>query len=311
MWNCEIQFQQLYRSSQPSSPKKCEFGYHCSNPLCIFSHPLTGNVTGHYVSPIYAWFEKNYNTQPVEELAFELIKLPNFVVRKKKVGTEEYYHAIHEQYQDGCYRLLQDKLGRNSTPSAYLLFKDERHYEPLLRRLAVLVIMKILINRKKLKYLNKDTYKYIKNDRVISELAERFKDMDLSSVEGSQGSSSSDPLLSKEEEVNEVAERLLTDLTEEVAKDATIIKQKREAIENLFGDEFYKALSCPISLEPIEDPVVAADGVTYERNYINDWFERENLTAPYSNVELTDFTLHPNNFYKLVKKAVIDYVKEI
>lgn len=54
-------------------------------------------------------------------------------------------------------------------------------------------------------------------------------------------------------------------------------------------DEFV----CPISMELIEEPVMAADGHTYEKRHIEDWLGR-NLISPKTGKELASTTLVPN-----------------
>jgi hypothetical protein len=53
---------------------------------------------------------------------------------------------------------------------------------------------------------------------------------------------------------------------------------------------------CPITLDLIVDPVVAADGHTYERQAILDWFREtgQNTRSPTTSLPLTDQTLRPN-----------------
>jgi hypothetical protein len=59
---------------------------------------------------------------------------------------------------------------------------------------------------------------------------------------------------------------------------------------------------CPITFEIMADPVITiADGETYERAAIEDWFARGNRTAPRSNEPLGDTTLVPN---KTLKRAI-------
>ena len=53
-------------------------------------------------------------------------------------------------------------------------------------------------------------------------------------------------------------------------------------------------LLCPITLELFVDPVVAADGETYERSEIETWFAQGNTTAPLTNEELPSTALLPN-----------------
>ena len=55
--------------------------------------------------------------------------------------------------------------------------------------------------------------------------------------------------------------------------------------------------SCPISQEIFQDPVVAADGYSYERRSITEWLAR-NDTSPMTNDELTHKRLTPNRNLK-------------
>jgi very-short-patch-repair endonuclease len=52
---------------------------------------------------------------------------------------------------------------------------------------------------------------------------------------------------------------------------------------------------CPISQEIMEWPVVAMDGHTYERAYIEDWLRRGRLTSPTTNEPLPSALLIPNH----------------
>ena len=51
---------------------------------------------------------------------------------------------------------------------------------------------------------------------------------------------------------------------------------------------------CPITTELMVDPVIAADGETYERAAIEEWFALGKTTAPVSNEELDTLHLFPN-----------------
>jgi hypothetical protein len=51
---------------------------------------------------------------------------------------------------------------------------------------------------------------------------------------------------------------------------------------------------CPITLERMVDPVVAADGFTYERVAIKEWIDSGKLTSPSTNEPLRNRTLVPN-----------------
>ena len=50
---------------------------------------------------------------------------------------------------------------------------------------------------------------------------------------------------------------------------------------------------CPITGQPCQDPVITADGHTYDREAITQWFE-SNMTSPLTGLALRDMTLIPN-----------------
>ena len=52
--------------------------------------------------------------------------------------------------------------------------------------------------------------------------------------------------------------------------------------------------TCPITLEPLRDPVVASDGFTYEREAITKWLI-DNNKSPCTNLPLKQVPLYPNN----------------
>ena len=51
---------------------------------------------------------------------------------------------------------------------------------------------------------------------------------------------------------------------------------------------------CPLSKKKLTDPVVAADGYTYEKSAIEDYFNSGKTVSPITGNELTDKTLIPN-----------------
>ncbi|XP_064471946.1 WD repeat, SAM and U-box domain-containing protein 1-like [Ornithodoros turicata] len=64
-------------------------------------------------------------------------------------------------------------------------------------------------------------------------------------------------------------------------------------------EEFY----CPITQELMKDPVVAADGYTYERTAIMQWLESGKDTSPMTNETLEHTVVIPNRtFYLLIRK---------
>ena len=61
---------------------------------------------------------------------------------------------------------------------------------------------------------------------------------------------------------------------------------------------------CPISLHQMSDPVICADGTTYERNQIERWFQEGRNTSPMTGARLENRTLIPN---LVMRHAIIEY----
>lgn len=62
-------------------------------------------------------------------------------------------------------------------------------------------------------------------------------------------------------------------------------------------------LLCPITQEIMTEPVVAADGHTYEKKAIEAWLYK-NMTSPLTNLPLSTNTLIPNH---LIKSLIVEY----
>ena len=63
-------------------------------------------------------------------------------------------------------------------------------------------------------------------------------------------------------------------------------------------------LSCPISMELMREPVLAADGFTYDRHAISAWLARGKTTSPTTGAPLAHTHLTPNH---LVKSMIAEY----
>jgi hypothetical protein len=68
---------------------------------------------------------------------------------------------------------------------------------------------------------------------------------------------------------------------------------------------------CPIGIELLKDPVVAADGHTYERDKIEAWFASPQFAgrpvkSPMTNIQLDDTKLIPNHALKSVIRDAVD-----
>ncbi|XP_064396865.1 WD repeat, SAM and U-box domain-containing protein 1-like isoform X2 [Halichondria panicea] len=59
-------------------------------------------------------------------------------------------------------------------------------------------------------------------------------------------------------------------------------------------------LKCPITCELMRDPVLAADGYSYERTAITAWFSKGRRTSPVTNLPLTNTLLLPNRALKTI-----------
>jgi hypothetical protein len=76
----------------------------------------------------------------------------------------------------------------------------------------------------------------------------------------------------------------------------------RGVLETL--EQVSEALCCPITHEVFVDPVVAADGITYERRAIVDWLSTHN-TSPMTNTVLPNLQLHPNSLVKTLVEELL------
>ncbi|KAJ6872021.1 U-box domain-containing protein 30-like [Populus alba x Populus x berolinensis] len=68
----------------------------------------------------------------------------------------------------------------------------------------------------------------------------------------------------------------------------------KKMIEELESIEVPSVFICPISLDPMEDPVTLCTGQTYERSNILKWFSLGHCTCPTTMQELWDDTVTPN-----------------
>ena len=95
-------------------------------------------------------------------------------------------------------------------------------------------------------------------------------------------------------------ETSLTAHQAEVQRLKKILKQQQREIPD--------AYVCPISLEPMEDPVLAADGHSYERREIVRHFDLGRRTSPMTGAQLPHTHLMPNH---ALKSAIQDFLEEV
>lgn len=75
----------------------------------------------------------------------------------------------------------------------------------------------------------------------------------------------------------------------------------KKMIKELESIEVPSVFICPISLEPMQDPVTLCTGQTYERGNILKWFSLGHFTCPTTLQELWDDTITPNRtLYQLI-----------
>jgi hypothetical protein len=74
------------------------------------------------------------------------------------------------------------------------------------------------------------------------------------------------------------------------------------------GPEPPASLCCPITLTLLSDPVTTADGHTYERSALTEWFDRGHRSSPVTRKRLTSREMHTNF---LARQAVDTYQQKI
>ncbi|KAL0918094.1 hypothetical protein M5K25_010084 [Dendrobium thyrsiflorum] len=90
----------------------------------------------------------------------------------------------------------------------------------------------------------------------------------------------------------ELCGRNRPELTPALVRELELLHSKRE---RPVPTSFF----CPIFQEIMYDPVVAADGFTYERTSILEWLDNGRGTSPMTNLELENSNLFPNHALKL------------
>ena len=98
-------------------------------------------------------------------------------------------------------------------------------------------------------------------------------------------------------------ERLLTHARQEAQSLEDRVRKEKNFVEHYLGvaddddyeDDIPSQLRCPITLNLMVDPVVAADGNTYDRHSLELWFQSSRNTTPLS--PLTGAQLPSTNYY--------------
>jgi len=75
------------------------------------------------------------------------------------------------------------------------------------------------------------------------------------------------------------------------------------------GPALPDAFLCPLTLEPMQDPVVTCDGQTYERSAIEQWL-RQSSTSPLTGQQLPHLGLAPNVVLRGLIRDVLEVLHE-
>ncbi|KAG7943980.1 hypothetical protein I3843_15G073800 [Carya illinoinensis] len=75
--------------------------------------------------------------------------------------------------------------------------------------------------------------------------------------------------------------------------------QRDETRANDFGTpEPPKEFKCPISMQVMHDPMIIASGMTFERFWMEQWFNEGNQTCPITHMKLDNLFMAPNSILK-------------
>jgi len=110
----------------------------------------------------------------------------------------------------------------------------------------------------------------------------------------------------------EKAKKISEEILENVATHQSVLEaelaEHRAEIERLriTRDEMPEDLCCPITCELMKDPVITADGDTFERCAIEQWLSTGARTSPTTNEPLDNLTLIPNHVAKRLITSLLE-----
>ncbi|XP_025943359.1 WD repeat, SAM and U-box domain-containing protein 1 isoform X4 [Apteryx rowi] len=100
--------------------------------------------------------------------------------------------------------------------------------------------------------------------------------------------------LTKESLTNELKIESLG-LRSKVLRKIEELRMKMESVSVAIPDEFL----CPITRELMKDPVIAADGYSYEKDAMENWINNKRRSSPMTNLPLPSLLLTPNRTLKM------------
>ena len=124
-----------------------------------------------------------------------------------------------------------------------------------------------------------------------------ISDEDIEMMTNNYESSESRPIYNEEAELREAInntsrEEAQRAIQAAIALQSMRIQEQMELDENV-EEEIPEEFKCPISLDLMQDPVLAADGHSYDRAQIESWF-RTSHTSPNTRLRLNTLALYPN-----------------
>ncbi|GLJ18795.1 hypothetical protein SUGI_0335560 [Cryptomeria japonica] len=84
------------------------------------------------------------------------------------------------------------------------------------------------------------------------------------------------------------------EVLDEISKTVMAIKELKFSLDPVKTDPMARYFLCPISSDLMADPVVLASGQTYDRAYIQEWFDADHVTCPKTEQVLQNTVLTPN-----------------
>lgn len=90
------------------------------------------------------------------------------------------------------------------------------------------------------------------------------------------------------------ADRIQKHLLNEETNKEKRVKERMNAKHAKIKKRIDDDLCCSITCEIFVEPVIAADGMTYEKEAILKWFSQGNVTSPNTNIKLDNFILKKN-----------------
>eukprot|EP00298_Acanthocystis_sp_HF-20_P010943 c19139_g1_i1.p1 GENE.c19139_g1_i1~~c19139_g1_i1.p1 ORF type:complete len:298 (+),score=95.67 c19139_g1_i1:295-1188(+) len=229
--------------------------------------------------------ERKLDTWKTEELNYLLQsigledwfdELNNQVLKSVKLNEARLVHFMNVQKSDGSHMPLGE------AKYLWLTLQHIKEGKPIPQVVNDIDLDETNINLWKVE--NVVSYFKIKNLNMIANALEKAKvnGLVLTNLNESEivqlgiGNEQVDLFLQILQSIQKIAKKLLTGNSIETSQNIPEI------------------IICPLSTKPMKDPVIAQDGKTYERKYIEEWLQ-DHDKSPLTEEELIDKSLTPNN----------------